>query len=93
MKQRVKCGLRGKRLTVELSKPDWDVMFRRGLQTVLNQIASEKKMKKRFVVLPVDKAKKGLKTWAMSDGEAELCVQEGILESIRTMLRKYEGKL
>jgi hypothetical protein len=69
------------------------ILFKIGLEAIVNQIAVEKKMKKRFVVLSADSSllkDKPTKEWVLSEGESELCVQEGILEAIRTKLRQYE---
>lgn len=86
----IKVSSKGKRIWVEMFGDCRDILFRVGFENLMNKLAVERGMTLKLVTLPADELKAKGKTAVMSDEEVELCVQEGILESIRALLRKYE---
>lgn len=88
----LKVSMRGNRIQIEMSDEYADVLLRVGLQVMMDKISAEKGKQRQVVVLPVEecKAKPAEHVLDLSKEEVELCLQEGVLEVIRSMLLKHE---
>ena len=81
-------SIRGSKVTLDLSKEERDIMFRSGLQLLL-----DKWFGKKVVVLPVSAIKldKEAKTFEITDELEKACLEEALNQSLRDYIGQLEA--
>ena len=78
-------SVKGKNVTLELSDDEHNILFRAGLQLLIDKLYG-----KKIVVLPVGgiKLDKDVKKVEVDDGFCLLCIQEAFNQGLREYLKR-----